>query len=254
MVPRARLAHLDDEDLELTQRHRQDRQFSQLAGLSGGVLELIAVDVVHQGQVVPAADRTALVGRLAVEPSCVFQVRRGIADIERPDAPAVHVTQHCPLLKRVVDDLPLRAHGEETTRSARARRQPSLSVARRLPSHQRLAQFDESIYGNDVSVRYIVLRCRAGRRHRFTVGMDSRIVSRFRAQSGPCRSGRCPVLELAILGLLQEAPMHGYELRKELATKLGTIRAAISYGTLYPTLKRLQTAGWIIESAADQAT
>ncbi|MCA2212714.1 PadR family transcriptional regulator [Jidongwangia harbinensis] len=53
------------------------------------------------------------------------------------------------------------------------------------------------------------------------------------------------MLELAILGLLQEAPMHGYELRKELATKLGTIRAAISYGTLYPTLKRLQTAGWI---------
>jgi DNA-binding PadR family transcriptional regulator len=57
------------------------------------------------------------------------------------------------------------------------------------------------------------------------------------------------MLELAILGLLQETPMHGYELRKELATKLGTFRAAISYGTLYPTLKRLQTAGWI--SAAE---
>jgi DNA-binding PadR family transcriptional regulator len=60
---------------------------------------------------------------------------------------------------------------------------------------------------------------------------------------------RRSVLELAILGLLQETPMHGYELRKELATKLGTFRAAISYGTLYPTLKRLQTAGWI--SAAE---
>ena len=57
------------------------------------------------------------------------------------------------------------------------------------------------------------------------------------------------MLELAILGLLQESPMHGYELRKELATKLGTIRAAISYGTLYPTLKRLQTAGHISEAA-----
>ena len=45
------------------------------------------------------------------------------------------------------------------------------------------------------------------------------------------------MLEFAILGLLQESPMHGYELRKELATKLGTIRAAISYGTLYPTLQ-----------------
>jgi DNA-binding PadR family transcriptional regulator len=60
------------------------------------------------------------------------------------------------------------------------------------------------------------------------------------------------MIELAVLGLLQERPMHGYELRKELATKLGTIRAAISYGTLYPTLKRLQTAGWITESEADQ--
>ena len=59
------------------------------------------------------------------------------------------------------------------------------------------------------------------------------------------------MLELAILGLLQEAPMHGYELRKELATKLGTIRAAISYGTLYPTLKRLHSAGWISEQATE---
>ena len=57
------------------------------------------------------------------------------------------------------------------------------------------------------------------------------------------------MLELAILGLLQEAPMHGYELRKELVTKLGSLRAAISYGTLYPTLKRLQADGWI--SATD---
>jgi DNA-binding PadR family transcriptional regulator len=56
------------------------------------------------------------------------------------------------------------------------------------------------------------------------------------------------MLELAILGLLQESPMHGYELRKELATKLGAIRAAISYGTLYPTLRRLQSTGWITEA------
>jgi DNA-binding PadR family transcriptional regulator len=56
------------------------------------------------------------------------------------------------------------------------------------------------------------------------------------------------VLELAVLGLLQESSMHGYELRKELIAKLGAIRAAISYGTLYPTLRRLQTAGWITEA------
>ena len=62
------------------------------------------------------------------------------------------------------------------------------------------------------------------------------------------------MLDFAILGLLQESPMHGYELRKQLATKLGAFRAAISYGSLYPTLRRLQAAGWITESAAEEAT
>ncbi|HEX6967203.1 MAG TPA: PadR family transcriptional regulator [Micromonosporaceae bacterium] len=61
------------------------------------------------------------------------------------------------------------------------------------------------------------------------------------------------MLELAILGLLQESPMHGYELRKELAAKLGAIRAAISYGSLYPTLRRLQAAGYITEAGETPA-
>jgi DNA-binding PadR family transcriptional regulator len=57
------------------------------------------------------------------------------------------------------------------------------------------------------------------------------------------------VLDLAILGLLHESPMHGYELRKQLTTKLGAFRFAISYGSLYPTLRRLQADGWITEGA-----
>ena len=39
------------------------------------------------------------------------------------------------------------------------------------------------------------------------------------------------MLEFAILGLLQQSPMHGYELRKELASVLGG-RRSISYGSL----------------------
>ncbi len=35
------------------------------------------------------------------------------------------------------------------------------------------------------------------------------------------------VLELAVLGLLSESPMHGYELRKKLTTTLGTFRALL---------------------------
>ncbi|WAX55237.1 PadR family transcriptional regulator [Jatrophihabitans cynanchi] len=54
------------------------------------------------------------------------------------------------------------------------------------------------------------------------------------------------MLEIAVLGLLGESPMHGYELRKRLSTLLGTFRA-FSYGSLYPTLRRLSEAGWISE-------
>jgi len=60
---------------------------------------------------------------------------------------------------------------------------------------------------------------------------------------GRNRSG---VLELAVLGLLNGTPMHGYELRKRLYTVLGAFRA-LSYGSLYPCLHELQAAGLIAE-------
>jgi DNA-binding PadR family transcriptional regulator len=56
-------------------------------------------------------------------------------------------------------------------------------------------------------------------------------------------------LELAVLGLLHESPLHGYELRKRLNLLLGWGRL-LSYGSLYPALKRLLRAGWINEVAA----
>lgn len=56
---------------------------------------------------------------------------------------------------------------------------------------------------------------------------------------------RSTVLETAILGILNEAPLHGYELRKELKTMLGSFRA-LSYGSLYPCLKGLATRGLIL--------
>jgi DNA-binding PadR family transcriptional regulator len=57
------------------------------------------------------------------------------------------------------------------------------------------------------------------------------------------------VLELAILGLLIESPMHGYELRKRLTGLLGAFRA-FSYGSLYPALRRMQADGLIAEETA----
>jgi DNA-binding PadR family transcriptional regulator len=58
------------------------------------------------------------------------------------------------------------------------------------------------------------------------------------------------VLELAILGLLHSAPLHGYELRQRLKATLGTFRA-FSYGSLYPTLRRMRDAGWIQSDEGD---
>ena len=58
------------------------------------------------------------------------------------------------------------------------------------------------------------------------------------------------MLELAVLGLLHESPLHGYELRQRLKATLGTFRA-FSYGSLYPTLRRMRAAGWIVEDEGD---
>jgi len=62
-------------------------------------------------------------------------------------------------------------------------------------------------------------------------------------------SRRSALLELAILGLLHESPLHGYELRKRLNAVLGAFRA-LSYGTLYPCLRDLVDRGWIAESTS----
>ena len=52
------------------------------------------------------------------------------------------------------------------------------------------------------------------------------------------------MLELAILGLLKEQPLHGYELKKRLGDTLGSLWG-ISYGSLYPALRRLEHDGSI---------
>src|SRR4051794_3259732 len=59
---------------------------------------------------------------------------------------------------------------------------------------------------------------------------------------------RAETIELAVLGLLHEGPMHGYELRKRLNLMLGWGRV-LSYGSLYPTLKKM-LRGNLIEEAA----
>jgi DNA-binding PadR family transcriptional regulator len=52
------------------------------------------------------------------------------------------------------------------------------------------------------------------------------------------------VLELAVLGLLKDQPLHGYELKKRLGETLGFLWG-VSYGSLYPALRRLERTGAI---------
>lgn len=64
-------------------------------------------------------------------------------------------------------------------------------------------------------------------------------------------SQRSGILELAMLGILHETPMHGYELRKRLSSVLGAFRA-FGYGSLYPALKDLLTRGLIAEDSGTE--
>lgn len=62
-------------------------------------------------------------------------------------------------------------------------------------------------------------------------------------------ASKAATLELAVLGLLHDSPLHGYELRKRLNLLLGWSRV-LSYGSLYPALKRLLRAGYVTDDAS----
>jgi DNA-binding PadR family transcriptional regulator len=59
------------------------------------------------------------------------------------------------------------------------------------------------------------------------------------------------MLDLAILGLLEERELHGYEIRRQLREHLGFL-ANVSFGSLYPALNRLETAGAVEATVTDE--
>src|SRR5579859_3976967 len=76
------------------------------------------------------------------------------------------------------------------------------------------------------------------------------VAVRLAGGEGNVGRNRSGVLELALLGLLHRAPMHGYELRKRLSSVLGTFRA-LSFGSLYPCLKEPLAEGLIAEDTEE---
>ncbi|MGV4982202.1 PadR family transcriptional regulator [Streptomyces sp. NRAIS3] len=55
------------------------------------------------------------------------------------------------------------------------------------------------------------------------------------------------MLELAILGFLYAAPLHGYVLRRHIAALTGHVRP-VAESTLYPAIKRLEKAGLLVRA------
>jgi DNA-binding PadR family transcriptional regulator len=61
------------------------------------------------------------------------------------------------------------------------------------------------------------------------------------------------MLDMAILGLLEERDLHGYEIRRLLRDHLG-ILANVSFGSIYPALSRLERSGAVVAAEAPAPT
>ncbi len=60
------------------------------------------------------------------------------------------------------------------------------------------------------------------------------------------------MLDLAILGLLEERDLHGYEIRRRFGEHLGLL-ANVSFGSIYPALTRLEKAGAVVATEGEPA-
>ena len=60
------------------------------------------------------------------------------------------------------------------------------------------------------------------------------------------------MLDLAILGLLEERDLHGYEIRRQLREHLGLL-ANVSFGSIYPALSRLEKSGAVVAAEGGEA-
>jgi DNA-binding PadR family transcriptional regulator len=61
------------------------------------------------------------------------------------------------------------------------------------------------------------------------------------------------MLDMAILGLLEERDLHGYEIRRQLRDHLGLL-ANVSFGSIYPALTRLEKSGAVVATEGAATT
>ncbi|MDD5466673.1 MAG: PadR family transcriptional regulator [Anaerolineales bacterium] len=60
------------------------------------------------------------------------------------------------------------------------------------------------------------------------------------------------MIELPVLGLLKEGPLHGYALKRRLESIVGYF-GVVSYGSLYPMLHKMETHGHVRKVAEERS-
>ena len=229
VVPPAGRADLDDVDAELAVLVGHRLELGRRLDPAGVLPELVAVGVAQLDQRARAGrpGSPARWPRRGAWPPAAGRGRRRRRRSGVTGPPREQRLERRPARQRVVDDRPLGPHTGEAYDGAGSRTRPRCGAC--APRGRRCLSSGciGAIHRADAPVPARQLR-----------------VERQHPRGGTAVSKRTGVLELAVLGLLHESPMHGYELRKRLNAMLGTFRA-FSYGSLYPCLKDLlaQAAG-----------
>ena len=115
MVPAARPAHLDDKNAELLVQTRHPMEL--VGGPSGPsrMLELVTVHPRDQRQGLLAAHGAGDRARLTVELRRSQEVRGRVADLGEADPAGIDLREQRTPLQRVVHDLSLGPHAQQTT-------------------------------------------------------------------------------------------------------------------------------------------
>jgi DNA-binding PadR family transcriptional regulator len=220
VVPGAVGAHLDPVEACLwkLEQRRDVVGRPNLAVLT--LRESVGEDVGDQHKAARLTHRAALARALARIPGGSKEVRVCVTDIHPGDEARLQVPKDGPARQGVVDLADVAAL--------------SLSLQGAAILHNRRGA------GNRAPSRYQDDSRGPG----LTVGLFEVTIYRFDISDFELMSASS--LDLAVLGLLKEGPMHGYEIRKRLTLQLGPLYA-VSYGSLYPCLKRLGTSGMVQE-------
>ena len=223
MVPPAGATHLDDVHLELAVVHAHPVQLRHRFRLAAGRAQLVAVDVVHVRQPLLAADRARRLGRLAVVARGPLRGRDG-----RRRRPAWSA----------------RPRTDRRGRRAAGARSPP-PVAGSAPGQRtRWARVGAAAARVNAEPGAALRPARS----RPIVAMYRRDTSRRDDERGRGEAGRCSSSPCSACSA--RPPCTATSCAQRLKAVLGAFRA-FSYGSLYPTLRRMRERGWITEEAPD---